>query len=89
VKQERKKMKLSSADQEDLAAFWAFWWCVVVLEPRAWQRVRHLMADFGLVEKRGTLRLTKKGERIMRQFKRSGKVTGRPVVDRELSKENQ
>jgi hypothetical protein len=59
----RKSQRLNSADIEALACFFAFFWAVVVLNPREQQSIRAIMRRLGLVRPKGKLALTSRGKR--------------------------
>lgn len=59
------KQQLKPQDVMALAEFWSIFWAATVLNPRGCQAYRGTMAQLGLVERRGKLRLTKAGERAL------------------------
>lgn len=57
---------LGDREQEALAYFFSFWWAVIALAPGNNRGIRNLMADLGFIEKRGPLKLTRMGKRVLK-----------------------
>lgn len=65
MKKAKKPVVLNDRQIEGLAYFFHFFWCVVALAPGKQRAIRGIMADFGLVEKKGPLALSRDGKRVL------------------------
>lgn len=67
------KKSRDDLDYEAACAVTAFFWAVIVMNPRGWQSLRHTYAKLGIIKPKGKLALTARGERIMKISRRPDK----------------